>query len=163
MAIKQRITPFLWFDGKAEEAADFYTSIFPNSRIKDISRYTEAGFEFHGQPAGTVMTVEFELDGMRCIALNGGPMFKFNEAISLMVTGETQAEVDYYWEKLTEGGDPAAQQCGWLKDKFGVSWQVVPSGLAEVLGNDDSEKADEAMDKMLTMKKLDMEALKSPE
>ena len=123
----QRITPFLWFDSQAEEAADFYVSIFKNARIREASRYDEAASKASGRPKGSVMTVAFELDGQEFIALNGGPMFKFTEAISLVVNCETQAEVDHYWDKLTDGGQEV--QCGWLKDRFGVSWQVVPTVL----------------------------------
>jgi predicted 3-demethylubiquinone-9 3-methyltransferase (glyoxalase superfamily) len=159
MPVNQRITPCLWFDGKAEEAAKFYTSIFKNSKIVDTSRYGEAGQEIHGQPAGRVMTVEFELDGQRFTALNGGPMFKFNEAISFQVSCETQQEVDYYWEKLSQGGDESAQQCGWLKDKFGASWQIVPRVLAEMMSGSDSAKSQRAMQAMLKMKKLDIAGL----
>ena len=155
----QRITPCLWFDDRAEEAAAFYTSIFPNSRVVAISRYGEAGREIHGRPAGTVMTVAFELDGQRFTALNGGPVFTFNEAISLQVHCETQAEVDHYWEKLSAGGDPGAQQCGWLKDRFGASWQVVPAVLPEMLADPESEGSQRAMEAMLTMKKLDIATL----
>src|SRR5687767_12461456 len=126
MAKLQRIAPCLWFADEAEEAANFYVGIFPNSRVRTITRYGKAGQEFHRKPEGSVMTVEFELDGQSFTGLNGGPLFKFNEAISFQVTCETQAEIDRYWEKLGEGGDPEAQQCGWLKDKFGLSWQIVP-------------------------------------
>jgi predicted 3-demethylubiquinone-9 3-methyltransferase (glyoxalase superfamily) len=160
MKVMQRITPCLWFDNQAEEAARFYTGIFKNSRIGKISRYGTAGYEIHHRPAGTVMTVEFELDGQTFTALNGGPAFKFNEAISLQINCETQKEVDYYWEKLGAGGDKNAQQCGWLKDKFGVSWQVVPTVLAEMVGDPDSKKSERAMQAMLQMKKLDIAELK---
>src|SRR5437667_7553718 len=129
----QRITPCLWFDDKAEEAAKFYTSIFRNSKITATTRYGEAGREIHGRPAGSVMTVAFELDGHGFTALNGGPVFKFNEAISFQVNCDTQQEVDHYWDKLSAGGDEKAQQCGWLKDKYGVSWQIVPKILVELL------------------------------
>ena len=156
----QRITPCLWFDDQAEEAAQYYVSIFKNSRIRDIGRYGEAGQEIHGRPPGSVMIVEFELDGQRFTALNGGPLFKFNEAISLQVACETQDEVDYYWEKLTEGGDEKAQQCGWLKDKFGVSWQVVPTIVPELLKDPESEKSQRAMTAMLQMKKPDIAEMK---
>jgi len=131
MATLQKITPCLWFDDQAEEAVKLYTSIFKNSKIGKTTRYGEAGREIHGKEPGTVLTVSFELDGQAFTALNGGPMFKFTEAISLMVNCETQEEVDYFWDKLTPGGDPRAQQCGWLKDKFGVSWQVVPTIVSE--------------------------------
>ena len=156
----QRITPCLWFDDQAEQAVGFYTAIFKNSRIGTIARYGEAGHEIHGKPAGSVMTVAFELDGQTFTALNGGPDFTFNEAISLQINCETQKEVDYYWEKLSEGGDEKAQQCGWLKDKYGVSWQVVPKALIEMLTAPDYEKAQKAMAAMLRMKKIDIEELR---
>ncbi len=157
----QRITPCLWFDDQAEEAAKFYTSIFKNSRIKQITRYGEAGHEIHGRAAGTVMTVAFELDGRTFTALNGGPAsFRFNEAISFQSNCANQKEVDYYWQSLSEGGDAKAQQCGWLKDKYGVSWQVVPTALIDMLGDPDREKSERAMVAMLQMKKLDIEVLR---
>ena len=156
----QRITPCLWFDDQAEQAVGFYTAIFKNSRIGTIARYGEAGREIHGKPAGSVMTVAFELDGQTFTALNGGPDFTFNEAISLQINCETQKEVDYYWEKLSEGGDEKAQQCGWLKDKYGVSWQVVPKALIEMLTAPDYEKAQKAMAAMLRMKRIDIEELR---
>jgi predicted 3-demethylubiquinone-9 3-methyltransferase (glyoxalase superfamily) len=155
----QKITPFLWFDDQAEEAVEFYTAIFHNSKIVNISRYGEAGQEIHGKPAGSVQTVTFELNGQTFTALNGGPMFKFNEAISFQVHCEAQQEVDYYWEKLSEGGDEKVQQCGWLKDKYGVSWQIVPRVLVEMLSDHDSEKSQRAMTAMLQMKKIDINAL----
>jgi predicted 3-demethylubiquinone-9 3-methyltransferase (glyoxalase superfamily) len=155
----QRIAPCLWFDDQAEEAARFYTAIFKNSRIGRISRYGKAGYEIHHRPAGSVMTVEFELDGQPFTALNGGPEFKFNEAVSFQINCENQKEVDYYWEKLTAGGDKNAQVCGWLKDKFGLSWQVVPTVLAEIVGDPDSKKSQRAMQAMLQMKKIDIEEL----
>jgi predicted 3-demethylubiquinone-9 3-methyltransferase (glyoxalase superfamily) len=155
-----RIQPCLWFDDQAEQAARFYTGIFKNSRILRTTRYGEAGFEIHGRPAGSVMTVEFELDGQTFTALNGGPAFTFNEAISLEVHCKTQDEIDYFWEKLGAGGDPKARQCGWLKDKFGVSWQVVPTLLTEMLTDAASEKSQRAFEAMLQMKKLDIAALK---
>jgi predicted 3-demethylubiquinone-9 3-methyltransferase (glyoxalase superfamily) len=160
MQVIQKITPCLWFDDQAEEAVEFYTAIFRNSKIVNIARYGEAGHEVHGKPAGTVMTVAFELDGQPFTALNGGPMFKFNEAISFQVNCETQEEVDYYWEKLSAGGDETAQQCGWLKDKYGASWQVVPSVLPEMINDPDSEKSQRAMKAMLQMKKIDIDELK---
>ena len=160
MAAMQKITPCLWFDDQAEEAAAFYTAIFRNSRIVSMTRYGDAGYEVHGKPAGTVMTVAFELDGQAFTALNGGPLFTFNEAISFQVRCETQEEVDYYWEKLAEGGDAQAQQCGWLKDKYGVSWQVVPTVLIEMLQGPDAEKSQRAMAAMLPMKKIDIATLK---
>jgi len=160
MPVVQRIAPCLWFDNQAEEAAKFYAAIFKNSKIVRIARYGEAGHEVHGRPAGTVMTVEFELDGQRFTALNGGPIFKFNEAISFQVNCETQEEVDYYWEKLSEGGDKKAQQCGWLKDKYGASWQVVPHVLSEMMSDPDTEKSGRTMKALLQMKKLDIGELK---
>lgn len=160
MPTHQRITPCLWFDDQAEEAANYYVSIFKNSRILDIGRYSEAGQEIHGRPPGSVMIVEFELDGQRFTALNGGPVFQFNEAVSLQVSCETQEDVDYYWEKLTQGGDEKAQQCGWLKDKYGLSWQVVPSIVSELLKDHTSEKSQRAMAAILQMKKPDIEAMK---
>jgi predicted 3-demethylubiquinone-9 3-methyltransferase (glyoxalase superfamily) len=155
----RRITPCLWFDEQAEEAARFYTGIFRNAKIGAISRYGEAGHEFHGKAPGTVMTVAFELDGQTFTALNGGPMFRFNEAISFQVNCKTQQEVDYYWKKLSAGGDPHAQQCGWLKDKFGVSWQIVPDALAGMMADPDHAKSERVMSALLKMKKLDMEGL----
>ena len=159
MATTQPITPCLWFDSQAEEAARFYTGIFKNSKIGKISRYTEAGREVHGQPAGKVLTVEFELNGQPFTALNGGLQFKFNEAISFQIMCRDQEEVDYYWNKLGQGGDPNAQQCGWVKDKYGLSWQVVPTVLVELLGDPDREKSGRAMEAMLKMKKLDIAEL----
>lgn len=155
----QKITPCLWFDRNAEEAAKFYTSIFKNSKIKNVSRYTEAGHDVHHMPAGTVLTVEFELDGQAFTALNGGPVFKFNEAISFQVGCDTQEEVDYYWEKLSAGGDKNAQQCGWLKDKFGLSWQIVPKILVEMLMDKDAKKSGRVMQAIMQMKKLDIKRL----
>jgi predicted 3-demethylubiquinone-9 3-methyltransferase (glyoxalase superfamily) len=160
MPCVHKITPCLWFDEQAEAAAQFYTAIFRNSRIVSITRYGEAGYEVHGKPAGTIMTVEFELEGQAFIALNGGPVFTFNEAISFQVYCETQEEVDYYWEKLSEGGDEKAQQCGWLKDKYGVSWQIVPTVLIEMIKDPDVEKSQRVMAAMLRMKKIDIATLK---
>ena len=156
----QKITPCLWFDDQAEQAVAFYSAIFKNSRIVNIARYGEAGHEVHGKAAGTVMAIAFELDGQAFSALNGGPVFKFNEAISLQVNCETQQEVDYYWEKLSEHGDEQAQQCGWLKDRYGVSWQIVPTALLDMLTDPDSEKSQRAMQAMLQMKKIEIDALK---
>jgi predicted 3-demethylubiquinone-9 3-methyltransferase (glyoxalase superfamily) len=156
----QKITPCLWFDAQAEEAARFYTAIFKNSQIVSMTRYGEAGHAVHGRPAGTVMTVAFELDGQAFTALNGGPLFTFNEAISFQVRCETQPEVDYFWEKLSAGGDETAQQCGWLKDKYGVSWQVVPTVLLELINDADAEKSQRVMQAMLQMKKFDIDTLK---
>lgn len=160
MQVIQKITPCLWFDDQAEEAVDFYAAIFKNSRITNIARYGEAGHDVHGKPAGTVMTVAFELDGQTFTALNGGPIFKFNEAVSFQVNCGTQEEVDYYWEKLSEGGDEKAQQCGWLKDKYGVSWQVVPRVLPEMIADPDIEKSQRVFTAMLQMKKIDIDKLK---
>ena len=156
----QKISPCLWFDDKAEEAAKFYTSIFKDSKIGDVTRYGKEGYEIHGREEGTVMTVEFEIEGQKFLGLNGGPIFKFNEAISFQVYCETQEEVDYYWEKLSEGGDEKAQVCGWLKDKYGVSWQIVPIILIEMLKDKDSEKSQKVMKAMLQMHKLDISTLK---
>ena len=156
----QKISPCLWFDDKAEEAAKFYTSIFKESKIGDVTRYGKEGYEIHGRKEGTVMTVEFEIEGQKFLGLNGCPIFKFNEAISFQVYCETQEEVDYYWEKLSEGGDEKAQQCGWLKDKYGVSWQIVPIILIKMLKDKDSEKSQKVMKAMLQMHKLDIITLK---
>ena len=156
----QKITPFLWFDNQAEEAAHFYASIFKNSRVGKTTRYVKEGQEIHGREPGSVMTVEFELEGQTFTALNGGPMFKFTEAISFHVHCDSQEEVDHYWEKLSEGGDVKAQQCGWLKDKYGVSWQIVPSILGEMLGDKDVARANRVMKAMLQMKKIDIDGLK---
>ena len=155
----QKITPCLWFDSNAEEAVNFYATIFKNSRIGKISRYGEAGYEIHGKPAGTVLTLEFELNGQTFTALNGGPIFKFNEAISFQVSCDSQEEVDYYWEKLSEGGDEKAQQCGWLKDKYSVSWQIVPTALGKMLAEHDPKKSDRVMTALFKMKKIDLEKL----
>ncbi len=153
----QEITPCLWFDTQAEEAANFYVSIFKDSRIVRILRYGEASHEIHGKPAGSVMTVEFELNGQRFTALNGGPQFKFTEAISLQVDCETQEEVDYFWEKLTENGEEVA--CGWLKDKYGLTWQIGLTALGKMLGDPDQEKTQRVTNAYLRMKKLDLAAL----
>lgn len=156
----QRITPFLWFDDRAEEAVGFYTSVFDNSRIVSITRYSEEGSQAAGRPAGSVMTIAFQLDGQDFTALNGGPHFKFNEAISLVVNCQSQEEVDRYWNRLSQGGDERAQQCGWLKDRYGVSWQIVPKQLIELLTDPDPDRARRAMKAMLQMKKIDVEALR---
>jgi predicted 3-demethylubiquinone-9 3-methyltransferase (glyoxalase superfamily) len=156
----QKITPCLWFDDKAEEAVKFYASIFKNSKVGDVTRYGKEGYEIHGRETGTVMTVDFEIEGQKFIALNGGPIFKFNEAISFQVHCETQKEVDYYWEKLSEGGDERAQQCGWLKDKYGVSWQIVPIVLGKMLQDRDAKRSQRVMKALLQMRKLDIMALK---
>jgi predicted 3-demethylubiquinone-9 3-methyltransferase (glyoxalase superfamily) len=160
MATMQKITTNLWFDTQAEEAANFYCDIFKESEIAGIARYGKEGYEIHGMAEGTVMTVDFQIEGRRFVALNGGPHFKFNEAISFIVHCESQEEVNYYWETLGEDGDPEAQQCGWLKDKYGVSWQIVPDQLGELLANPDPEKAQRAMKAMLAMKKIDIELIK---
>lgn len=160
LATVPRISPCLWFADEAEEAARFYTGIFENSRVKTITRYGTAGVETHHRPAGSVMTVSFELDGQPFTALNGGPVFEFNEAISFQVRCGTQDEIDHYWEKLSARGDPKAQQCGWLKDRFGVSWQVVPDSIAELFEDEESAGARRAMEAMLRMKKLDIAELR---
>ncbi|HXZ54111.1 MAG TPA: VOC family protein [Burkholderiales bacterium] len=151
----RKITPFLWFDTQAEEAAKFYVSIFPKSKILKTARYGEAG----PGPEGSVMTVEFELDGQRLVALNGGPVFKLSEAFSLSVDCKDQKEVDHYWEKLSRGGQES--MCGWLKDRYGLSWQIVPTVLPKLLGDPDPRKAKRAMEAMLKMKKLDIAALEA--
>ncbi|HEY0502165.1 MAG TPA: VOC family protein [Lysobacter sp.] len=156
----QRITPFLWFDTQAEEAAKLYTAIFPDSRIGDTMRYDAESAKVSGRPEGSVMTIDFELDGQSFSALNGGPHFRFNEAVSLVVNCHDQDEVDYYWSRLGEGGDPSAQQCGWLKDRFGVSWQVVPVEMLALLTDPDPAKARKAMASMLKMKKLDVNRMR---
>lgn len=156
--ITQKITPFLWFDTQAEEAVKHYTSIFKNSKIGTTSRYDEEGARVSGRPKGSVMTIEFELEGQKFTALNGGPLFKFTEAVSFVVNCETQQEVDAFWEKLSTGGEKS--QCGWLKDKFGLSWQVVPTVLIEMLQDKDPAKAQRVMHVMLQMTKLDIGKLK---
>lgn len=155
----RKITPCLWFDTEAEQAAQFYCSIFKDSRIVRISRYGEAGHEIHGKPAGSVLTVAFELDGQTFTALNGGPVFKFNEAISFQVSCDTQEELDRYWDSLCAGGDEAAQQCGWLKDRFGVSWQVLPAALPDMMADADARRSERVMTALLKMKKLDIAEL----
>lgn len=157
--VLQKITPFLWFDGQAEEAVNFYVSIFRNSKIGDVARYGEAGQDVHGQKPGTVMTMNFELEGQKFIALNGGQHFKFNEAVSFVINCESQKEVDHYWDKLSEGGDEKAQQCGWLKDCYGISWQVIPTILPRLLSDPDPATAKRVMGAMLQMKKIDIAAL----
>lgn len=157
--MKTKINPCLWFDHQAEEAANFYVGIFKNSRITQIARYGEAGKEIHGRPPGSVLTVAFELNGQSFTALNGGPIFKFNEAVSFQIECATQDEIDYYWSRLGAGGDPSAQQCGWLKDKFGLSWQVVPEVLPELLSDHKSVKSQRAFQALMQMKKLDIAAL----
>jgi len=153
--MQQRITPNLWFDTEAEEAAGFYVSVFENSRIVNVTHYTEAG----PREAGMVMTVDFELDGQRLVGINGGPEFTFDEAVSLQINCETQDEVDYYWERLSEGGEEGP--CGWLKDRYGLSWQVVPTGIEELFADPDPKRAERAMRAMLGMSKIDIAALRS--
>ena len=161
----KKITPFLWFENQAEEAVKFYVSVFSakdgkNSKIKNVARYSEAGAKASGRPKGTAMTVAFQLDGQEFVALNGGPHFKFTEAISFVVNCKMQEEVDYFWETLSEGGDEKAQQCGWLKDKYGLSWQIVPSVLDEMLQDKDARKSERVMRALLQMKKIDIKGLK---
>jgi predicted 3-demethylubiquinone-9 3-methyltransferase (glyoxalase superfamily) len=154
----QKITPFLWFDDKAEDAVNFYTSLFKNSKIGRVFRCTAEAAEKTGHPIRSVLTIEFEIEGQKFVALNGGPLFKFNESISFVINCETQEEVDYFWAKLTEnGGEESA--CGWLKDKFGVSWQVTPTVLIDMLHDSDPEKVERVMQAMLQMKKIDIKAL----
>jgi predicted 3-demethylubiquinone-9 3-methyltransferase (glyoxalase superfamily) len=160
MVTIQKITPNLWFDKNAEEAVEFYVSVFKDSVIGRKSYYGKEGFEIHKMPPGTLMNVEFTLSGQQFAALNGGPIFKFNEAVSFVVNCENQEEIDYYWDSLTAGGDANSQQCGWLKDKFGLSWQVVPAILADLLLDKDAAKAARTMHAMLQMKKLDISGLK---
>lgn len=157
---KQRITSCLWFDNEAEQAAKLYTSVFRNSRITGTTRYSAAGQEVHRQKPGSVMTVAFELDGQPFVGLNGGPVFKFNEAVSFQINCDTQEEIDYYWEKLGAGGDPQAQVCGWLKDRFGLSWQVVPRMMDDLFRDEKSAGAQRAMNAMLKMKKIDIAELR---
>ena len=161
MATMQKITSNLWFDKQAEEAVNYYVSIFKNAKIGRVSRYTKEGYEVHGMPAGSVMTIEFWLEGQKFVALNGGPYFKFNEAISFIVNCDTQEEIDFYWNKLTAGGDKNAQQCGWLKDKYGLSWQIVPASLPDMFADADTGKTQRMMRALLKMKKLDIATLKN--
>ena len=156
-AIKHQITPCLWFDTQAEEAAKFYVSIFENSRLKRISRYGKVGRETHGKEAGSVLTVEFEINGQTVVALNGGPLFTFNEAVSFQVACESQDEIDYFWNRLSDGGQESS--CGWLKDKYGVSWQIAPSSLPQMLTDADSSRSERAMAALLKMKKFDLATL----
>jgi predicted 3-demethylubiquinone-9 3-methyltransferase (glyoxalase superfamily) len=156
--IMQKITPFLWFDNNAEEAAKYYISIFKNSKIIDIVHYGESAAEASGRLKGTVMTVTFDLEGQQFMALNGGPVFKFSPAISFLINCETQEELDELWEKLSEGGEK--EQCGWLKDKFGVSWQIVPNVLGEMLQDRDAKKSERVMKALLQMKKIDLQGLR---
>ena len=155
----QTITPCLWFDHQAQEAAQFYCSVFERSRITHVSHYGKAGFEFHGRPEGSVMSVVFELDGQGFTALNGGPVFTFNEAVSLQVHCRNQAELDHYWNALGFGGPRKAQQCGWLKDRFGLSWQIVPQSLAQMMCDPDPSRSQRVMQALLGMKKLDIDQL----
>jgi predicted 3-demethylubiquinone-9 3-methyltransferase (glyoxalase superfamily) len=157
----QPIAPCLWFDDQAEAAANFYVSVFSEAKINHVARYPAVGQEIHGRAPGSVMVVEFVLNGLTFTALNGGPLFKFNEAISLQVMCKTQEEIDYYWEKLSEGGDPKAQQCGWLKDKFGLSWQIVPTRMMEMMKDTGSKAFERAFAAMMQMKKLDIAALEA--
>src|SRR5947208_7439609 len=156
----QKITPFLWFDDQAEQAAKFYTSVFKNSKVDRILRYDEASAKAAGRPAGSVLTVEFEIEGQKFVALNGGPQFKFNESVSFVVNCKTQEEVDYLWDKLTADSGQESQ-CGWLKDKFGVSWQVTPTVLIDMLHDKDAEKSERVMKAMLQMQKINIEKLKA--
>lgn len=156
----QRISACLWFDHQAEEAANFYTSIFDNSGIDKVTRYGKEAAAISGRPEGSVLTVVFRLDGLEFTALNGGPMFKFSEAISFVVHCDSQDEVDHFWDRLSAGGDPDAQRCGWLKDRYGVSWQIVPGVLIELMNDPDPEKAQRVTAAMLEMKKIDIEALR---
>ncbi|GGA06540.1 VOC family protein [Dyella caseinilytica] len=155
----QRITPFLWFNDNAEEAAHFYVSVFENSRILSSTRYGKEAARASGQREGLIMTIAFELDGQKLTALNGGPSFSFTPAVSLVVNCHSQDEVNHYWNQLSSGGDPAAQRCGWLKDRFGLSWQIVPTQLIDYLSQPDPAKAQKAMQAMLKMKKIDLAVL----
>jgi predicted 3-demethylubiquinone-9 3-methyltransferase (glyoxalase superfamily) len=159
MAKLQKITPFLWYDHQAEQAAAFYTSIFPNSRIAGVSHFGEEGKEQHGRPPASVMVVSFELDGQAFHAMNGGPNVVFNWSVSFMVNCDTQEEVDYYWEKLGQGGDPQFRQCGWVQDQFGLSWQIIPNVLMEMVGHPADPRSERAMAAMLRMKKIDIAQL----
>ena len=156
----QKIAINLWFDNQAEQAANFYTSIFEDSKMGRITRYGKAGYEYHGESEGMVMTVQFQIEGQDFVALNGGLHFNFNESISLIVNCDSQEEVDNYWEKLSEGGDPNALQCGWLKDKYGLSWQIVPTALIKMINDPDQDKVERTLTAMYPMKKLDIKTLK---
>jgi predicted 3-demethylubiquinone-9 3-methyltransferase (glyoxalase superfamily) len=156
----QKISPCLWFDNNAEEAVQFYVSIFKDAKIGNVTRYGKEGYEIHTREEGTVMTIDFEIEGQKFLALNGGPVFKFNESISFQIYCESQEEVDYYWEKLSEAGDKNAQQCGWLKDRFGISCQVVPTVLITMLQDKDYSKTERVMKAMLQMHKLDINILR---
>jgi predicted 3-demethylubiquinone-9 3-methyltransferase (glyoxalase superfamily) len=157
----QRITPFLWFDSEAEEAANFYTSVFDNSRIVAVTRYGKSASQPTGRPPGSVMIVAFQLDGQDFTALNGGPMFKFNESVSFVVNCASQAEVDRYWDALGAGGDPKAQQCGWLKDRYGLSWQIVPTEAISMMTDPDTAKTERVMAEVMQMKKIDLKKLRA--
>ena len=161
MASIQKIIPNLWFDRRAEEAVQFYISVFKNSKIGRISRYGPEGYEIHGIPEGTVMTIEFQIEGQQFVALNGGPHFKFSDAISFIIRCDNQQEIDYYWETLSEGGDETAQICGWLKDQYGVSWQIIPASLTDLLQDQNSVKSQRVMRALLQMKKLEIEKLEA--
>jgi predicted 3-demethylubiquinone-9 3-methyltransferase (glyoxalase superfamily) len=159
MATMKKITSCLWFETEAEDAAKYYTSIFKNSKIGRIARYGKEGQEIHGGKEGAVLTIEFEIEGQQFLGLNGGPAFKFNEAVSFVINCDTQEEIDYYWEKLGKGGDPKAQVCGWLKDKFGLSWQVAPTIAANMLADSPNEKSERVMKAIMQMKKIDIKKL----
>ncbi|MBS1600260.1 MAG: VOC family protein [Bacteroidetes bacterium] len=161
MATTQKIIPHLWFDTQAEQAVNFYTSIFKKSKIIRTSRYGKEGQEIHKMPEGTVMSIEFELAGQRYTAINGGPLFTFNESVSFMVSCKDQKEIDYYWEKLTAGGDKNSQQCGWLKDKYGLSWQIIPAILSKLVADKDPRKSQRVMKEIMKMKKIDLKKLKN--
>ena len=156
-----RITPFLWFDDKAEEAVNYYVSIFKNSKIVETTHYSEAASKAAGRPKGSVMTIAFQLDGQDFSAINAGPHFKFTEAISFVVNCDSQEEIDYYWDRLSKGGDEKAQQCGWLKDKYGMSWQITPRILPQLMNDRDPVKAQRVMQAVLQMKKIDLNVLKA--
>jgi predicted 3-demethylubiquinone-9 3-methyltransferase (glyoxalase superfamily) len=160
-ATVQAISPCLWFDDQAEAAARYYVSIFKKGKVVAVTRYPDVGREVHGREAGSILTVEFTLNGLPFTALNGGPLFKFNEAVSLQVICRTQKEIDYYWERLRAGGDPSAQACGWLKDKYGLSWQVVPDGMARMLKNPKSKATERVFAAIMEMKKIDIAALEA--
>jgi predicted 3-demethylubiquinone-9 3-methyltransferase (glyoxalase superfamily) len=155
----QKITPNFWFNMNAEEAVDFYMSVFKDGKIGRKTYYVKEGFEIHGMPEGTILTIDFQLEGQDFVALNGGDQFSFTEAVSFIINCDSQEEVDYYWDKLTEGGDEESQVCGWLKDKFGVSWQIVPVAMNDMFADPDTEKVERVMKVMLQMKKLDLAAL----
>ncbi len=161
MATFQKITPNLWFNSNAEEAVNFYMTVFKQAAIGDKTYYANAGYDIHKKPEGTVLTIDFEIEGQKFIALNAGDEFKFNEAISFVIQCDDQAEIDFYWDKLSQGGDPTAQVCGWLKDKFGVSWQIVPTEMQKMMLSGENEKINNMMNAMFQMKKLNLEQLKN--